>query len=670
MRSAVPRITMSLAVGTLALYAAYTCFGLGKPGLAPFFDKGVHSVLMFGAGLAICVRVVRKREDRLAWGVIAAGPLFYATGDLIYYVFLAGMKSPPYPSIADACWLAFYLTSYVGLVLLMRSRVREFRASLWLDGIIAALTAASVAAIAIFGSVSSLTGGGIAVVATNLAYPVGDIVLLGFILGVFALTGWRPGRAWAFLGAGLAIIGIVDAVYLYEASAGTYTTGEAIDVVWPVAMVTIAFAAWQPRSAERGDLQLARGRTVAVPIFFMLGAIAIETYDHFARVHAVGLVLASAALLAATARLALTTRENLRLLATSRGEALTDALTGLGNRRPLIADLERLLEVPAADAPAMLVIFDLNGFKGYNDTFGHPAGDALLARLGRSFAAAVGARGAAYRLGGDEFCALLSAPDGGDPALAEELASSLAESGEGFSITAAYGAVTLPLEAAGASEAMRIADSRMYAQKAGGRASASRQSGDVLLRTLHERDPDLGDHLQGVAELAQETATALEIDPQQSNDIRLAAELHDVGKMAIPDAILNKPGSLDASEWEFIFRHTLIGERILASAPALGGVAHLVRSSHEHWDGSGYPDRLAGDDIPLGSRVVSVCDAFDAMTSDRPYRPGMPVSQAIAELARCAGTQFDPAVVNAFALVIEHRQTLPGVLPEPAAELV
>ncbi|MEA2471345.1 MAG: hypothetical protein QOE38_2344, partial [Thermoleophilaceae bacterium] len=487
---------------------------------------------------------------------------------------------------------------------------------------------------------------------------------------VFALTGWRPGRAWAFLGVGLAIIGIIDGVYLYEVSAGTYATGEAIDVLWPVAMVTIAFAAWQPPSPERGDLQIARGRTIAVPIFFMLGAIAIVTYDHFARVNAVGLVLASAALLAATARLALTTRENLRLLATSRGEALTDALTGLGNRRPLLADLERLLAEPPTGAPALLAIFDLNGFKGYNDSFGHPAGDALLARLGRNFSAAVGDRGAAYRLGGDEFCALLSAPCGSDPAVAEQLARSLAETGEGFAITAAHGSVALPLEAADASEALRIADRRMYTQKAGGRVSASRQSGDVLLRTLRERDPHLGDHLQGVAELAQETAAMLEINPQQSNEIRLAAELHDVGKMAIPDAILNKPEPLDAAEWEFILRHTLIGERILASAPALGGVARLVRSSHERWDGTGYPDRLAGDDIPLGSRVVAVCDAFDAMTSDRPYRPGMPLSQSLAELARCAGTQFDPAVVDAFVNVIEHRGTLPGVLPEPAVELV
>ena len=218
--------------------------------------------------------------------------------------------------------------------------------------------------------------------------------------------------------------------------------------------------------------------------------------------------------------------------------------------------------------------------------------------------------------------------------------------------------MTLPGDAADVSEALRIADQRMYAHKAGSRGSARRQSGDVLLRTLRERDPLLGDHLQGVADLAQETAVALHIDTGQIDQIRLAAELHDVGKMAIPDAILNKPGTLDAAEWAFMRRHTLIGERILASAPALGGVAGLVRSSHERWDGNGYPDRLAGADIPLGSRVVAVCDAFDAMTSDRPYRAGMPMSEALAELSAGAGTQFDPSVVDAFSGVIERRAVL------------
>jgi HD-GYP domain-containing protein (c-di-GMP phosphodiesterase class II) len=144
----------------------------------------------------------------------------------------------------------------------------------------------------------------------------------------------------------------------------------------------------------------------------------------------------------------------------------------------------------------------------------------------------------------------------------------------------------------------------------------------------------------------------LGLEGEALDHVRVAAELHDVGKVAIPDAILNKPGPLDDDEWAFMRRHTLIGERIVAAAPALGQVARLVRSSHERWDGEGYPDGTAGEDIPLGARVIAVCDAYDAIVSDRPYRAARSAEEALDELHRCAGTHFDPAVVAAFVAVL------------------
>ena len=138
---------------------------------------------------------------------------------------------------------------------------------------------------------------------------------------------------------------------------------------------------------------------------------------------------------------------------------------------------------------------------------------------------------------------------------------------------------------------------------------------------------------------------------EQLDELARAAELHDIGKVAIPDAILSKPGPLNENEWAFMRRHTIIGKRILGAAPALRPVARLVRASHECWDGSGYPDGLSGEEILLGARVVAVCDAFHAMTSDRRYRNAMSPDEAMAELRRCAGTQFDPNVVEAFAAV-------------------
>jgi HD-GYP domain-containing protein (c-di-GMP phosphodiesterase class II) len=169
---------------------------------------------------------------------------------------------------------------------------------------------------------------------------------------------------------------------------------------------------------------------------------------------------------------------------------------------------------------------------------------------------------------------------------------------------------------------------------------------------LQERQPELRQHLHDVAELVRLVATALGLDGDDLEQVVRAAELHDVGKVAVPDAILRKPGPLSEAEWGFMREHTVVGDRILSAAPALEGVAKLVRASHEHYDGRGYPDQLRGEEIPLGARIVAVCDAFQAMTSERPYRPALPVRDALDELHRCAGAQFDPAVVRAFALIV------------------
>ena len=338
--------------------------------------------------------------------------------------------------------------------------------------------------------------------------------------------------------------------------------------------------------------------------------------------------------------------------------ASSDALTGLANRRRLLADLERRVRTAGAETPAVLTMFDLNGFKNYNDTFGHLAGDALLQRLGSALAEAVAAFGGrAYRPGGDEFCVIANATH--QHALEEAACIALSDHGEGFEVTTAFGSVVIPQDTGDATEAMRKADSAMYAQKRSGRATADRQSSDVLMRALAERHADLGEHHDGVAELVTEIARRLGIDGEELTQLRHAASLHDIGKVAIPDAIITKPGPLDDDEWAFMRRHTLIGERILAAAPALAPAAALVRSSHEAYDGSGYPDALAGVEIPLGARIIAVCDAFDAMISNRPYVASKAIGDALAELRRCAGTQFDPAIVSTFEQVIADRAQPP-----------
>ncbi len=331
----------------------------------------------------------------------------------------------------------------------------------------------------------------------------------------------------------------------------------------------------------------------------------------------------------------------------SEVQARTDALTGLGNRRALTAALGVATSAETSGSEWLLAMFDLNGFKQYNDTFGHGAGDELLMRLGANLANCVDGRGSAYRMGGDEFCVLARRGVEEAESFFVQAASALSEAGDGWSIDCSYGGAWIPTEAATPSEALRTVDQRMYANKAS-RSSTSRQLTDVLLQVLAEHDEHLDAHVGRVADMAARVAEGMGRPSHEVQHISQAAKLHDVGKTAIPDMILSKPGALTESEWAFVHNHTLVGERVALAAPALASAAPLIRSSHERHDGAGYPDGLAGGAIPLGSRIIAVCDAFDAMTSARPYRQVVSVEEALAELKRCSGSQFDPAVVDVF----------------------
>jgi diguanylate cyclase (GGDEF)-like protein len=348
------------------------------------------------------------------------------------------------------------------------------------------------------------------------------------------------------------------------------------------------------------------------------------------------------------------------LLGESQIEARTDALTELGNRRALVRDLASAVAEPSGSTELLLAMFDLDGFKQYNDSFGHAAGDALLERLGARLAAATEFAGSAYRMGGDEFCMLASCSPDAAEGLLDNAVTALQDGGEGWHIGCSHGAAWIPSEAAAATDALELADKRMYANKAS-RSSASRQVTDALLQVITEQNVCLDEHVERVSELAGAVAEALSEPEHEVWRVRLAAQLHDIGKTAIPAAILDKPGPLDEREWEFMRRHPLIGERIVLAAPALVGTAPLIRSSHERVDGSGYPDGLAGEDIPLGSRIIAVCDAFDAMTSDRSYRRSMSIDAALEELKRHTGAQFDPAVVEALCHAIAPLHDAGGV---------
>ncbi|HEY1564456.1 MAG TPA: diguanylate cyclase [Gaiellaceae bacterium] len=632
-----------LVAGVAVLMVSYV--GHLSPGGGRLYQTWAYEGLELLAALGVLVRAVLFRAERSAWLFVGLGLLVTTCGDILYDFWYGG--NPPFPSAADVGYLSFYPLLYIGIVLLLRRRVSTFSASLWLDGLIAATAAGALGASVLVEVVVNSTHGSRLVVLTNLAYPIGDVLLLGLLVFVFSVTRWRPGRAWTLIAAGLIFNTLGDAVYLFQTAVGTYVEGTYLDLVWPISLVLIALSAWRrPGRVPRVELQ--DRSMIGTPIVCGVIATGVLIASATLPVHVIALILASATIVLVLARTALSVRENSQLLEASRREALTDSLTGLSNRRKLLLDLQDELDRVRDGEPRMLVLFDLNGFKAYNDAFGHPAGDALLSRLAAKLAAAVAPDGVAYRMGGDEFCVLLPAPQ---PDL-HWVAEALAETGEGFTVTSAFGSAVIPVDATTVSTALSVADERLYAHKELLAGISRGAAHEPLLRTLAEREPELRAHVADVSSLAVRVGEQVGMGLEGLEELRLAAELHDVGKLAIPDIVLQKAEPLDATEWGFIHSHTLIGQRILSAAPALRPVGEIVRSTHENWDGTGYPDGLAGEAIPLAARIIAVCDAYSAMTSNRPYRAAWTAAEAVAELRRCASGQFDAQVVELLCAVL------------------
>jgi diguanylate cyclase (GGDEF)-like protein len=352
--------------------------------------------------------------------------------------------------------------------------------------------------------------------------------------------------------------------------------------------------------------------------------------------------------------------------------ALTDPLTGLANHRSFQERIQReLAGAEARNLSLTLCMIDIDDFKRVNDLFGHPVGDNVLAQVG----ARLRQNGEAFRLGGDEFALLLPSGSAEEtlPVAQNVLARIAAlDLGDVGSVTASAGLASFPAQALDRDELIRLADSALYWAKEHGKnrvhvyrpevvelselrrlahgpdRAARFRAAASLAKAVDARDTYTGSHSTRVAELGAWIAAHLGLDAEQVELTRLAGSLHDLGKLAIPEEILRKPGPLTPPERLVLERHSQIGFRMLESL-GVDPVAHWVLHHHERWDGMGYPDRLAGDEIPLGARIIFVADAYDAMTSDRAYRGRLTPQEGIAELERCAGTQFDPEIVSAFA---------------------
>jgi diguanylate cyclase (GGDEF)-like protein len=559
-----------------------------------------QDILYFTVMGGACVLAATRAfvgQDRAVWGLLAGAMILWEAGDAWWE-----LADLPGVSPADALYLAFYALAIPALVLLLRRRATGTLATLWADGWVASLGVASAAAyFFVEPALEGSRGGSMQELLVNLAYPIGDTLLLALVVGAIVATRGRMQRSWAAMCAALVAMAVSDGIYLNLSWSDSYTDGSLLEAGWAVAALCLAWSMWLSY-AETAERRMTTDRAPIVwPVLWGGGSLTLV------------------------------------------------AVLGIADG----AHLKTALDTTSPERRVLLALYDLNGFKDYNDRFGHPAGDALLERLGTRLRDVAAPAAHAYRMGGDEFCILAVVDAGVEHGLLLARAhGALTEGGEGFTVSASGGHVLAEPGRTTASAVLRTADERMYASKRSARSSSLQQAADVLAAAAREREPGLALDDDRIARLAELTARELGMDEEGVAHVHHAARLHDVGKLAVPEEILAKPGPLDAAELEFVRTHTLVGERIAAAAPALAPVARLIRSSHERWDGGGYPDGLAGEEIALGARVVFACDAFEAMTSDRAWRPAMGAAAALAELLRNAGTQFDPAVVLALAAAL------------------
>jgi diguanylate cyclase (GGDEF)-like protein len=366
-------------------------------------------------------------------------------------------------------------------------------------------------------------------------------------------------------------------------------------------------------------------------------------------------------------------------------DALTDSLTGLGNHRSYQSRLREALErADENGGEVSLCLVDVDEFKGCNDRYGHPVGDQILVELSRLF---LEGRDdvAAFRFGGDEFALLLEDNEEEAYRFVQNLHDRIAQTtfAHHQPVTITVGIGSFPRYASTPDELQQVADGALYWAKRHGKnrscvyspsvvriyspnelaEMAERQArlraAENLIRIVDSKDTYTGEHSQAVAQLVEAIARELELDDETTAQLKLAGLLHDLGKIAIPDSILRKPSCLEPDERRLVRAHVQFGHSLLEGL-GVEPVDAWVLHHHEHWDGSGYPDGLAGEEIPFGSRVILVADAYDAMTSDRTYRTASTATQALAEIRRRAGVQFDPEVVSALERCVVRGLEEPG----------
>jgi diguanylate cyclase (GGDEF)-like protein len=574
---------------------------------------GGYSFFLASLVVIVSVRAVSYREDRAAWACFAVALACYLTGNVTNVLHYSQQAVVVRPSWADLAFMGFYPLAYVALVLMLRSRVRAVRMSTWLDGVVTGLTAAAFGASFAVGAVRAATDGSWAAVATAIAYPISDTLLLILLVGSITVIGRNAGNAWWLLSAGMTLFAVTDAVYAVQAAEGTFAPGSVLDYGWVVAFICFGVAALQ---SPRGEVAGRSGTTgLVLPGICTLAALGLLFHGHLTGGDAAGGVLALGAVLAALTRTTLTFRE-VRALADSRRQARTDELTGLPNRRAVYEALEAADRELSGGAGLAVLVIDLDRFKEINDSLGHAAGDALLRQVGPRLAEHLRAGDLLGRLGGDEFVVLAGGlDDAAALALGRRLRGELQRpfrfGSMALTVDASIGGAVGPGHSGSAEELLQLADLAMYSAKTG-------RTGAELYDDA--RDGQGRHRLETVEQLRQGiTAGELVLHYQPKLNLRtggvdgveaLVRWAHPTRGLLYPDAFIDLAESAG------------LMSRLTAT------VLDMALAQCRSWADAGLPLGVAVNVSPTDL----VDDAFPALVAGLLDRHGLPASVLVLEV--------------------------------------
>ncbi len=647
-------------------------------------------------------RKIRLRDRHVrASLLLAAGTASFVVGECIWSYYELIAHQPPFPSWADAGYLCSYPLLLLGILQLPGSSGsvhRRWRAVL--DSMLILTGIVTFSWYFVLGPTLFTAEGSIFARAVGTAYPAFDLVLVVSLLFLWSRS--RDVSIWpaALVTAALAIIVVTDSLFDYQSLHGLYASGNLLDDGWTLGYMLMGLGAVATfltpdrphaeaplETAARSRRWLSLAPYVLVPAVVTL---VLYTIHHRGdEILEPGVYVGGAMLLILLmVRQALVILENERLYQATVAHAAElaklatmDALTGLPNHRATVAALDQEIERSRRyNRPCSVIFLDIDHFKQINDRHGHLTGDAVLRHFGTLVREALRAIDLLGRWGGEEFVAILPETTRDEAMMvAERLRSAVAAHGlidpMPSHLTCSLGVASYPLDAEERDALLRAADEALYSAKRLGRNQV-RSAGDMSLwvespeqagrhigiagtveamaALVAARDRYTSHHSDVVGMLAARLARRLNLAPALIEQTRIAACLHDIGKVAVPDAVLLKPGRLTDEEWVLMRAHPDVGADVLLRVPDLAPIAPIIRAHHERWDGGGYPDGRSGQEIPIAARIITVVDAYAAMRSDRPYRAARPVAESLAELRRCAGTQFDPRVVDAFVALLQE----------------